>query len=92
MKNMAMGPLREGCHGLKNMASRSVVANNAKEFMYELIWCHFDCPIELIINQGSHFLNIVVYDLTEHYAVVHNKSKPYYPHANGLVESMNKKL
>ena len=170
MKNMAMGPLREGCHGLKNMASRSVVTNNAKEcvpilqrmqplpvyglthragtdaspagastwaflemepwfrgpfipamartgnkyileaidycmkwveakalrdniatsttkFLYELIRCRFDCPIELIINQGSHFLNIVVYDLTEHYAVVHKKSMPYYPHANGRIKN-----
>ena len=30
-------------------------------------------------DEGSHFLNMVVSDLTEHYAVVHKKSMSYYP-------------
>ena len=62
------------------------------KFLYEHIWCHFGCPIELISNQGSHFLNMVIHDLTHHYAVVHKKSTLYYPQANGLAESMNKTL
>mgnify|MGYP000468109779 CR=1 FL=1 len=62
------------------------------KFLYEHIWCHFGCPIELINNQGSHFLNTDIHDLTEHYVMVHKKSTSYYPHANGLAESMNKTL
>ena len=50
------------------------------------------CPIELISDQGNHFLNSVVKELTQHYAVVHKKSTPYYPQANGLAESTNKTL
>ena len=43
-------------------------------------------------DQGSYFLNTVVWELMQHYAVVHKKSTPYYPQANGLAESTNKTL
>ena len=62
------------------------------KFLYEHIWCRIGCPMELISYQGSHFLNSVVWELTQHYAVVHKKSTSYYPQANGLVESTNKTL
>ena len=62
------------------------------KFLYEHIWCRFGCPIELINNQGGHFLNAVIAGLTQHYAIVHQKSTPYYPQANGLAESTNKTL
>ena len=52
----------------------------------------FGCPIEVISGQGGHFLNAVISGLTQHYTVVHKKSMPYYPHANGLAESTNKTL
>ena len=60
--------------------------------MYEYIWCRFICPIELISGQGSHFLNKVIQGLTEYYVVVHKKSTPYYPQANGLAKLTNKTL
>ena len=62
------------------------------KFLYEHIWCRFGCPIELVSDQGSHFLNTVVQELTQHYAVVHKMSTPYYPQANGLEKSTNKTL
>ena len=37
-------------------------ASKAK-FLYEHIWCCFGCPIKLINDQGSHFLNTVIHDL-----------------------------
>ena len=62
------------------------------KFLYEHIWCRFGYPIELIIDQGGHFLNAVIDDLTYHYTVVHKKSTTYYPQASELVESTNKNL
>ena len=62
------------------------------KILYENIWCRFNCPIELISDQGGHFLNTVIHGLTDHYTVVHRKSTPYYPQANGLAESTNKTL
>ena len=60
------------------------------KFLYEYIWCWYGCPIELINDQGGHFLGQVLESLTTFYAVVHNT--PYYPQANGLAEFTNKTL
>ena len=48
------------------------------KFVYEYLWCRFGCPIELISDQGGHFLNRFVQDLTTHYVVVHKKSTVYW--------------
>ena len=52
------------------------------KFLYKNIWCRFRCPIELINDQGKHFVNEVVTSLIEHYTVVHKWSTPYYPQVN----------
>ena len=69
----------------------NTTASTAK-FLYEHIWCRFGCPIEIVSNQGGHFINHAVWELTAHYVVVHKKSTPYYPQANGLAKSTNKTL
>ena len=64
---------------VKEKALQENTAAVTTKFLYEHIWCRFGYPIELISDQGSHFLNSVVQELTQHYAVVHTKSTPYYP-------------
>ena len=56
----------------------NTVASTAK-FVYEYLWCRYGCPIELVSDQGGHFINHIIRELTTHYAVVHKKSTPYYP-------------
>ena len=73
-------------------ALRDNTAASTARFLYEHIGCRFGCPIELISDQGSHFLNMVIHKLTDRYVVVHKKSTPYYPQANRLAESTNKTL
>ena len=63
---------------VETKALRDNTATSMTKFLYEYIWCRFGCPIELINDQGSHFLNSVIYELTHHYAVVHKKSMSYY--------------
>ena len=77
---------------VEEKALRDNTAASTMKFLYEQIWCRFGCPIELISDQGSHFLNTVSHELTNHYIVVHKKSTSYYPQANGLAESTNKTL
>ena len=64
-------------------ALRDNTAASTSKFLYEYIWCRYGCPIELISDQGEHFLRQVVESLTTFYAVVHKRNTPYYPHANG---------
>ena len=67
-------------------------AEKITKFVYEYLRCRFGCPIELASDQGGHFVNWLIRELTFHYTVVHKKSTPYYPQANGLTKSTNKTL
>ena len=60
------------------------------KFISEMIWCRYQCAHELISDNGSHLMDILVHNLTNLYVVVHKKSVPSSPRANGLAELMSK--
>ena len=55
--------------------------------------CRFRCPLEIVSDQGVHFINKLIRLLTSQHMINHKKSSVYYPQANGQkAESSNKIL
>ena len=77
----------------KWVEARALRTNSAQEtaqFLYESILTRFGCPLHLVSDQGSHFLNGTIQVLTEHFLLRHTTSTTYYPQGNGQAESTNK--
>ena len=61
-------------------------------FLYENIFSRYGCPLEIITDRGSHFVNEIIDTLLQKYKIFHRKSCAYYPRANGQAEISNKVL
>jgi transposase InsO family protein len=59
------------------------------EFLFNQIVCRYGCPLEIVSDQGSHFLNNLIAELLQRMSIKHRKATPYYPQANGLVKKSN---
>jgi hypothetical protein len=73
-------------------AVRKADARSTTKFIYEHIITRFGCPIEMVTDRGTHFINEVITELLTKFMVIHRKSTPYYPRRNGQAESTNKIL
>ena len=67
-------------------------ARTTVKFLYEYIFKRYGLPIEIVSDQGVHFVNEVIEFLLNEFMVIHRKSAPYHPQANGQAESTNKTL
>ena len=61
-------------------------------FLYEYIFTRYGLPIKITSDRGTHFVNEVIAYLLDELMVIHKKSAPYHPQANGQDESSNKTL
>ena len=64
----------------------------AANFIYENIITRFGCPITLIRDQGSHFINKTIKTLMDQFQIDHRRSTTYHPQSNGAIEAFNKTL
>ncbi|MCO5593694.1 hypothetical protein L7F22_047711 [Adiantum nelumboides] len=83
------------CYTSKWVEAKALPNNTAKsiaKFLYEHIICRYGCPIELVSDQGTHFINDTIEILTEIFPIKHRKSTPYYSQCNGQAESSNKTI
>jgi hypothetical protein len=79
-------------YATKWVEARATVKNDAltaASFLFEEIMMRFGHPLELVSDQGKHFLNDVIHNITSRYSIKHRKTTPYNPKANGLTERAN---
>jgi hypothetical protein len=62
------------------------------KFLYDHIFIRFGCPLIVVTNQGTHFINDAIYYLTNHFILRHTNSTIYYPQGNGQTKSTCKVL
>ena len=62
------------------------------KFIFENIFTRYGLSLEIVSNQGVHFVNEVIEYLLAEFMVTHKRSTPYHPQANGLAKSTNKTL
>lgn len=73
-------------------ATRRDDAATVSKFLFEAIITKYGCPLELVSDKGTHFLNLVIEDLTFHFQIKHQKTIPYNIKANGFMEKSNELL
>jgi hypothetical protein len=54
-------------------------ATTIAQFIFEDIITRFGCPKKLMSDQGTHFINKTIEDLTQEFKSRHQKSTPYHP-------------
>jgi len=50
----------------------------------------FGCPLTIVTNQGTHFINNVIIYFIDHFNFKHTSFIVYYPQGNGQTKSTNK--
>ena len=73
-------------YATKWVEAKATIKNDARttaKFLYEHVFTRYGLPIEIVSGRGTHFLNGVIEHLLEEFMVIHKKSAPYHPQANG---------
>ncbi|KAL3686670.1 hypothetical protein R1sor_009244 [Riccia sorocarpa] len=47
------------------------------QFLFERIICRYGCPLELVSDRGTHFINKTIAEMSEQYEIRHRKTSPY---------------
>ena len=69
----------------KWVEAKATICNDARtmaKFLYEFVFIRYGLPIEIVSDQGVHFINDVIEFLLQEFMVVHQTSAPYLPRAS----------
>ncbi|KAL3694641.1 hypothetical protein R1sor_008292 [Riccia sorocarpa] len=70
-------------------ATKKDDAVTVAQFLFTNIISRYGCPLGLVSDRGTHFLNNVIEEMTKYFQIKHRKTTPYNPKANGLTEKSN---
>ncbi len=70
-------------------ALQTNITNVTVKFLYDHILTQFGCPLTIVIDQGTHFMNDFIHYLIDHFIMRHTNSTIYYPLGNGQIEFTN---
>ena len=62
------------------------------KFLFKKIVTRFGFPKILLSDQGTHFVNKMIDEMTTQLQIQHMKTTPYHPQENGMVEAFNNLL
>jgi transposase InsO family protein len=71
---------------------RSATAEEVSRFLKTYILPRFGSPRHLQTDNGTHFSNQVIKQLTDEWGIQHHFSTAYHPQSNGMVERLNQTL
>jgi len=71
---------------VKGRAVKAASAATAATFIYEDIVCRYGTPESIHSDNGTHFMNEVITNLSTILKINHHRSTPYYPQSNGRIE------
>lgn len=74
------------------MATHKNNARIVERFLQRNILSHFGSPKAIIIDEGSHFCNIIFERLMAKYGVKHKKALTYHPQSSGQAEVFNREF
>ena len=69
---------------------KDCTAMTAAKFLFEDAITRFGCPNILLSDQGTHFVNKGIDDLTTEFQIQHKKMTPYHHQVNGMIKAFNK--
>ncbi len=69
----------------------NIIAIIAK-FLYEYILTRFGCPLTIVTDQSTHFINDAIKYLIDHFILRHTSSIVYYPQGDAQAKFTNKSL
>jgi len=72
---------------LKNVKYEHVIT-----FLQDTVFSHFGLPVSIVSDNGPAFIFAKILKFCADLNIKHSFSYSYYPHGNGLAESMNKQL
>lgn len=60
----------------------------AVDFLYNEVVCRYGIPLEVVMDQGSHFIDGLVTNLLDKLSVKHRRATPNYPHSNRKLKKL----